>query len=141
MFYSNEDVAKLVNVIYAESQDKESLPSFERVIGKLDNREGFALKYYVNEITRLPIEYNGITEMIPHFNLNVKLLCLFPFGADLWTDDRSIRIIKDAGIEIDQESLTVVMNQRFEMYSFSHMAEAKTHEELFISFVKTLNIK
>lgn len=126
MFYTNEQVADKLNDLYRtinhNRNDRLTLLKIEEVIQMLMDRKTIFFFYLTEEIGE-PEKVSDFEEPIPTINMSLKQTFIHPWGDLIWSDDESLKFLKEENYNLIKDSINASINERMVSYKTDDLTE------------------
>jgi hypothetical protein len=128
MFYTNEQVVEKLNDLHRtinhhrNIHDRLALPKMEELITILSERKAI-LFFYLTEEIGIPEIVAGHEQPVPTINMTLKQFFMHPWGDKLWSDDESLKFLKEENYNFIKDSINLAIEDRMNNYNVADLTE------------------
>jgi hypothetical protein len=128
MFYTSEQVVDKLNDLYRtinyhrNIHDRLALPNMEELITILSERKAI-LFFYLTEEIGIPEIVEGHEQPIPTVNMTLRQFFMHPWGDKLWSDDESLKFLKEENYNFIKDSINLAIEDRMNNYNVADLTE------------------
>ena len=128
MFYTNEQVVEKLNDLHRtinhhrNIHDRLALPKMEELITILSERKGI-LFFYLTEEIGIPEIVAGHEQPVPTINMTLKQFFIHPWGDKIWSDDESLKFLKEENYNLIKDSINGSIDERMANYNTTDLTE------------------
>ena len=128
MFYTNEQVVEKLNDLHRtinhhrNIHDRLALPKMEELITILSERKAI-LFFYLTEEIGIPEIVAGHEQPVPTINMTLKQFFIHPWGDKIWSDDESLKFLKEENYNLIKDSINLAIEDRMNNYNVADLTE------------------